>query len=197
MIWATNEVVGVLVFLLPGLVASAIFYSLTSHPKPNEFGQVVQALMFTILSQAVAWAIGLLWPQMASREDWQLFFPVPVAAAVAMIAAFCSNHDAVHGILRWARVTRETSYPSEWYSAFAENDDCYVVLHFHDGRRLYGWPHEWPGRLGEGHFVIDEGEWLLHPDGESIPTGEIILVSRQDVAMVEFVRYEESERSPE
>ena len=50
MIWATNEVVSVLVFLLPGLVASAIFYSLTSHPKPNEFGQVAQALIFTIVS---------------------------------------------------------------------------------------------------------------------------------------------------
>ena len=160
MIWATNEVVSVLVFLLPGLVASAIFYSLTSHPKPNEFGQVVQALVFTILSQAVAWAIGLLWPQMAAREDWQLFFPVPVAAAIALIAAFCSNHDAVHGILRWAGVTRETSYPSEWYSAFAENDDCYVVLHFQDGRRLYGWPREWPSQLGGGHFIVIEGEWL-------------------------------------
>ena len=56
MIWATNEIVGVLVFLLPGLVGSRIFYSLTSHHKPNEFGQVTQALMFTILSQAVAWA---------------------------------------------------------------------------------------------------------------------------------------------
>ena len=167
MIWATNEVVSVLVFLLPGLVASAIFYSLTSHPKPNEFGQVVQALMFTILSQAVAWAIGLLWPHVASREDWQLFFPVPVAAAIALVAAFCSNHDTVHGILRWARVTRETSYPSEWYSAFAENDDCYVVLHFHDGRRLYGWPQEWPSHPGGGHFIVAEGEWLL--DDERFP----------------------------
>ena len=127
MIWAANDVVGALVFLLPGPVASAVYFSLTSHPKPNEFGQVVQALMFTILSQTVAWAIGLAWPQMGSREDWQLFFPVPVAAVMALIAAFCSNHDIVHSILRRAKATRETSYPSEWYSAFAENDDFYVV----------------------------------------------------------------------
>jgi uncharacterized membrane protein YjjP (DUF1212 family) len=67
MIWTTNEVVGVLVFLLPGLVASAMFYSLTAHAKPNEFGQVVQALIFTIVSQAAAWVVYLtiqaVWPE--------------------------------------------------------------------------------------------------------------------------------------
>ena len=91
MIWATNEVVSVLVFLLPGLVASAIFYSLTSHPKPNEFGQVAQALIFTIVSQAATWVIGLIWPEMTKREDWQLFFPVPVAVAIALATVICTN----------------------------------------------------------------------------------------------------------
>ena len=31
MSWASSEVVGVLRFLLPGFVAAAIFYSVTSH----------------------------------------------------------------------------------------------------------------------------------------------------------------------
>lgn len=194
MIWATNEVVSVLVFLLPGLVASAIFYSLTSHPKPNEFGQVVQALMFTILSQAVAWAIGLLWPQMGSREDWQLFFPVPVAAAIALIAAFCSNHDTVHRILRWIKVTRETSYPSEWYSAFAQYGGCYVILHFHDGRRLYGWPEELPSHTSGGHFIIDEGEWLVDDERFPVENASVMLISAGDVRMVEFMEAERSDR---
>ena len=51
MSWATSKVVAILTFLLPGLVASAIFYLLTAHPKPNEFGQVVQALIFTTVVQ--------------------------------------------------------------------------------------------------------------------------------------------------
>ena len=156
MSWVANDVVSVLAFLLPGLVASATFYSLTSHPKPNEFGQVVQALMFTIVSQAAAWAthlcIGLLWSSFTAPDGWELFLPVLAAAVIALIAAYCSNHDTVHRFLRLLGVTRETSYPSEWYSAFAENGDCYVVLHFQDGRRLYGWPEEWPSHLSGGHF---------------------------------------------
>ena len=49
--WASGEVVGVLTFLLPGFVAAAVFYSLTSHPKPDAFDRVVQALIFLITYQ--------------------------------------------------------------------------------------------------------------------------------------------------
>ena len=192
MVWAANEVVGILIFLLPGLVALAIYYSLTSHPKPNEFGQVVQALMFTILSQAVSWAahlcIGLVWSSFTAPEGWELFLRVLAAAVIALIAAYCSNHDTVHQFLRLLRVTRERSYPSQWYSAFAENDDCYVVLHFRDGRRLYGWPQEWPSGPGSAHFVLAEGEWLASESNTRVPAGDILLVSQEDIAMVEFVR---------
>lgn len=43
----------VLVFLLPGFVAAAVFYSLTSHPKPGAFDRVIQALIFTVVGQSL------------------------------------------------------------------------------------------------------------------------------------------------
>ena len=48
MSWASSEVVSVLTFLLPGFVAAAVFYSLTSHPKPGAFDRIVQALVFGV-----------------------------------------------------------------------------------------------------------------------------------------------------
>ena len=56
MSWASGEVVGILTFLLPGFVAAAIFYSLTSHPKPGAFERVVQALIFTMVVRAIIMA---------------------------------------------------------------------------------------------------------------------------------------------
>lgn len=41
MSWASSEIVSIFVFLLPGFVAAAVFYSLSSYPKPNEFGRGV------------------------------------------------------------------------------------------------------------------------------------------------------------
>ncbi len=48
-----NDVMLVLVFHLYGSLAAAVFYSVTSHPKPNAFERVVQALIFTLLVKVI------------------------------------------------------------------------------------------------------------------------------------------------
>ena len=48
-----------------------------------------------------------------------------VAIIVGLAAAAISNMDTLHRILRRLKITMETSYPSEWYSAFSRHDDCY------------------------------------------------------------------------
>ena len=196
--WASSEVVGVLTFLLPGFVAAAIFYSLTSHPKPGAFDRVVLALIFTVIGQAIV--VAFLAISSAVKEEiqwirnWELIFSVMVAIVLGLAASYISNRDTVHRILRYFGVTRETSYPSEWYSAFSRHHDCYVVLHLKGQRRLYGWPEEWPSRPDEGHFRIVEAEWLT--EDERIPAIGVsaILIPAGEVEMVEFLsgHHEES-----
>lgn len=48
------NLIGLLQFLLPGFVAAWIFHSLSSFPKQSQFERVVQALIFTIIIQALA-----------------------------------------------------------------------------------------------------------------------------------------------
>ena len=192
MSWATSEIVAVLAFLLPGFVGAAVFYSLTSHPKPGEFDRVVQALVFTTVGQALAWLVRLLagvWTAYQWPAGLELTVAVTGAVAVALLAVYCANHDIIHGALRRIGVTRETSYPSEWYSAFANNRDCYVVLYLEGQRRLYGWVQEWPGHADQGHFRIIDAEWL--GDDEHKPSTEIgdtILIPASEVEMVSFVQ---------
>ncbi len=190
--WASSEIVGALKFLLPGFVSAAIFYSFTSHPKPSEFGLVVQALIFTIVGEAIIAAL-LLINNLSWINDWGVAVPVLVAVSLGLIAAYVSNNDTVHRLFRWLGITRETSYPSEWYSTFTRSD-CYVVLHLKGERRLYGWPEEWPSRPDEGHFRITEGEWLFETESEKeyqrdVPAAGVsaILIPVGEVEMVEFL----------
>ena len=160
MSWASSEVVAIITFLLPGFVAATIFYSLTSHPKPSELDRVIQALVFTIVGQAVAWLIllpaRLFWTEAPWLKDSEVFVSVLSAVVIALVAVYFSNHDTIHRLLRHVGITKENSYPSEWYSAFYSNTEGYVVLHLKGERRLYGWPQEWPSRPDEGHFIIAE-----------------------------------------
>ena len=199
MSWASSEAVAVLSFLLPGFVAVAVFHIFTSHPKPSEFERIVQALIFTILVQAIAelvlWIGRLFGWETLWTDATGIVVSVGIALVLGFIAVFFSNTDILHRFVRLLGLTKETSYPSEWYSAFHHNPDCYVVLHLQGQRRLYGWPVEWPSRPDQGHFRIAEGEWLV--GDERIPAKGVvaIVVPAREVDMVEFLRMEVPEQS--
>lgn len=176
MSWISSEIVGALVFLLPGFVAAAVFYSLTSHSKPGAFDLVIQALIFTAAGQAITSAIILAFGATAGNvawaENWGFVLSLVVSVFLAVLMAYILNNDVAHRVLRRIRITRETSYPSEWYSTFARHE-CYVVLHM------------------KGHFRITEAEWLesdRRTPAEGVAT---ILIPAGEVEMVEFVEYPE------
>ena len=192
MSWASSEVVSVLTFLLPGFVAAAVFYSLTSHPKPSAFDRVVQALIFTVVGQAIVALLFALGSSAKTDMRWlrnsEPVLSVLIAVILGLVASYASNRDTIHRILRRLGVTRETSYPSEWYSAFSRHHGCFVVLHLKGQRRLYGWPEEWPSHPEEGHFRVTEAEWLGDENERKPATGvAAILIPAAEVEMVEFV----------
>ena len=191
MSWASSEVVTVLAFLFPGFVGAAVFYTLTSHPKPGDFERVVQALVFTTVAQATTWLLQTvigIWLAQEWPAGLQLTASVGCAVAMAMLLGYWSNHDTLHEFLRHLSITSETSYPSEMYSAFAEHPDCYVVLHLKGDQRLYGWVEEWPSRPPDGYFRVTEAVWLDH--GRETPQGSVvaILVPAAEVQLIEFVQ---------
>ncbi len=189
--WVTSEIVTVLTFLLPGFVAAAVFYSLTSHPKPSDAERVIQALIFTIVVQAALKGILLIGGLAGFQTRWssesETLASVALSIVVALAVVYISNNDFAHGILRVFGVTKETSYPSEWYSAFSEISDQYVVLHLKGERRLYGFPEEWPSDPAKGHFRIAEAQWLTDEETRQLTGIGVILIPVAEVEMVEFV----------
>lgn len=193
---ADNGIIQVLTFLLPGFVAAALYYFLISHPnpKPNEFGQIIHALVFTTIGQ-IAWIIVERLSPISG--EWGVPISVTGAVAAAIILVGVSNNDLAHRFFRWLRFTKGSSY-SVWYSTFSRNTDSYVVLHLTHNRQLYGWPSEWPTDPDdEGYIRIVEGEWLdesrdpltaeSDQDRAYLPT---FLIPTKEVEMVEFIHRE-------
>ena len=200
--WPMADAIDFLAFLLPGFVSVAIFYSLTSHRKPNAFDKVIQALIFTALAQAATWlAVAPFQRGAEGGVRWADNYTLPVSVCIAVVlglaASVAANRDILHRFFRRLGVTVETSHPSEWYSAFVHHNDCYVILHLDGRRRLRGWPEEWPSLPDEGHFRISEAEWLTDDGAEPATVGvAAVLIPANQVAMVEFLR-ELDDEAPE
>ena len=181
-------------YLLPGFVTAWVFYSFTSYPKPSQFERVVQALIFTIIIQAFSHSIKFIYNTLPIKfhqinwsENVNITFLLTIAILIGIVFSYFANNDKFHKLLRDIKITKETSYASEWFSVFSEKI-TYVVLHLNDERRIYGWPLEWPTEPQKGHFVLSQASWLLE-DNSQVPLEgvESILINAASVELVEFM----------
>ena len=189
----SQNVVTILQYLLPGFLAAWVFYGFTSYPKPSQFERVIQALIFTVIIQAAVFVekaiflnIGNLWTVCSWNKHSEIICSTVSAILLGSLFSYYANNDKFHKYVRRVGITRQTSYPSEWFGTFSENV-TYVVLHLKDGRRLYGWPIEWPSVPDRGPFRLSPASWLR--DSEEIPIKgvESILIDVNDVRWVEFM----------
>jgi hypothetical protein len=194
----SKESVALLAYLLPGFLAAWIFYGLTSHVKPTQFERTVQALIFTFLIQAfipiVGWVLKAAGQRVALRpwdQTAEMLSSVVLAGVFGTLLAYCTNTDTVHRWLRRWGFTTRTSHPSEWFALFAQKVQ-YVILHLKDGRRLYGWPKEWPNEPGKGHFYVMLPSWIRE-DGSQLDLTQLdgLLIEANDVRWVEFLQKSE------
>lgn len=199
--YVSSDVLVVLFFLLPGFIAAWTYYGLTSFPKPGQFERIVQAFIFTIIVQVIMYSVKYLLvfvPENAADlpENTRIAFSVFMAFVVGAVFARFANNDKFHAAMRWMRFTQETSYPSEWYSAFA-NHKTYIVLHLNGQRRLYGWPVEWPSDPDKGHFALVDAEWLTEKDSIKLPGVDRVLIPTSEVEFVEFMQLDAQEAENE
>lgn len=188
-------VISLLVFLLPGFVAAWVFYSFTSHPRPERLERIVEVLIYTFVVQALVPVLkwGLLWlgeliPVLPWSDDARLVASLVVALAIGAAATVCTNKDFPHRLLRkHRRLTVRTTHPSEWFCAFS-TIQTQVTLNFKDGRRLQGWPRDWPPSPDAGQFVLQDPAWI---DGDSyveLPQIDSLVVPVSKVEFVEFMK---------
>lgn len=194
--WTSSEVVGIITYLLPGFVTAWVFYGLTAHPRREPFERVVQALIFTALIQAtipgvrilLEWASQYVVLGVWSREV-AVVWSVVNAVLLGVVFSLIANKNWCHKLLWHCGITKRTSYPSEWYSVFNKKGR-HVILHLEGGRRLHGWPEEWPDSGDSGHFVIDKPTWLLESNEEApLHAVEQLVIPAKCVEMVEIMKF--------
>jgi hypothetical protein len=189
----SQNLIDLLQYLLPGFLAAWVYYALTAHEKPNEFGQVVQALILTLVVQCalflerwICFGVGAYLSFGAWGPDADFANSVWLAVSVGLALAYAANNDLFHQIARRFKISQASSYPSEWYEAFRTRVS-YTVVHLKDGRRLYGWPKVWPSHPNKGHLLIVQPSWLVDKEEHPVTGVESMLLSVDDIMWIEFM----------
>ncbi|QLG93516.1 hypothetical protein HZF02_16810 [Pseudomonas yamanorum] len=179
--------------LLPGFLATVVFYWLADAKKPTQFEQVIQALICTGLIRFLVEGIYFLatwFGQFHSFGEWTENIATAWALLLAVVfglgLAFLSQHDIFYTLARKCGLTSRASV-GEWRYAFLKFPDRGIVLNFKDGRRLMGYPLAWPAEPEGGHFVMEFPTWLVGDDAVPQDGVTYLMVANSDVHWVEFL----------
>jgi hypothetical protein len=201
----SKDVLVLIYRLLPGFLTAWVFFGLTAHKRGNPFERVVQALVYSVFIQipvalirVTLLGLGEVWSVGPWTEEVALFYSLPIAIALGLAFAWLANNNVVHRRLYGWGVSTRASYPTELFGLVNEDARRFVVLHLKDGRRLYGWPYEWPDYQDEGRFIIVQAEWLIDENERRPLTGvEKVILPASAVAMVETMEPQTRSRAAE
>ena len=203
-----KDVVSLLLQLFPGFIAAWILYGFSSYPKPSQFERLAQALVFSFLvkvllipERALAFWVGTLRSFGIWDDDSQLLAATFTGIAIGLGGAYFARNDKLYAGARILGLTTRTAYPSEWFGALTR-EPRYIVLHLKDGRRIFGWPQQWPSDPTSGYFELVESKWLQGATADdrtaekdtqnaasTATVVDSILVPAVDVKMVEILKY--------
>ncbi|CAI2430810.1 DUF6338 family protein [Serratia liquefaciens] len=190
----SGEIFTILKYLLPGLLSAWMFHAFTAYPKPSQFERIVLALIFTAFIQAGVYASHhalLFIGKYKSFGVWssaaQSFWTYLWAITLGITFTIFSNNDKFHALLRFLKITSETSFHCEWYGTFKLNQD-FVILHLKDDTKIYGWPSEWPSDPTKGHIVLSDPCWVKDDGYEYMPTVKLMMLSISEVKWVQFMQ---------
>jgi hypothetical protein len=103
-----KEVIPLLQYLIPGFLSAWIFYSLTAFKRPDTFGQIVQALIFTFVIQGAVLGIGAICLWVGSKGfsvgKWdaraEALWAFIVSVCLAGLFCYLASNGVLHVWLR-------------------------------------------------------------------------------------------------
>ena len=199
----TLEVFNILLLLLPGLVASQVFYSTAGIEERKLPDRIIDSIIYSFIIYLLIGIIfewkpliyvrqsegGIVYTLCNNRtlilSNLILMIIVPL-----IIAAFYHN-DIYMKLLRKLKITTKSSRPNTWADVFISHDR-YIVAHLKDGRRVRGYPSRFSTDPEEGFVYLFNPAWINddHENEDETDYFETnahgFLVNRSEIELIEF-----------
>lgn len=196
------EALNIILLLIPGLLSSQIFYSTFQVRNVSAQKRVLDAVLFTFVIYALV-STFVQWDPVAqvkanpeqieyifTTNNNLIFTTLAILILLPLLVGFIYYKDILHGILRKAGITTQTSRLNTWNDAF-HTQDRYIIITMKDGRRVRGYPHMFSTDPEEGFIYLYNPAWVNDDkiEGESDYIESHchgFLLNRDNIELIEF-----------
>lgn len=190
------EALQILIFLIPGFIASAIMNILLVRKVEKEFAKIIEALIFSMIVYAVYLLVNGNSPvsleeiegnKILTYDRGPFLWLVLLSLAIPLIFSFFVTNDLHMKVARALGISRKTSRSTVWFDVFCDKK-CYVIINFENGRRIYGWPQYFSNTPEESYVFLYHPAWVGE-DNEPVDIGVegILITPEQKIESIEFL----------
>lgn len=162
----TFEAINILIILLPGLLTSIIVNSLIVRRQASDLRLVIESLVYTFVITTSYALIKGDSPVNIQKDNltvtydgWSFLILLGIAITLALIISASITHDWHMWLMRKINVSYNTARLSVWLDALYDHNS-YVIVHFMNGSRLYGWPEYFSDSDQGTYLYLVDVRWI-------------------------------------
>jgi hypothetical protein len=201
------EAVVVLLFLLPGFLASRLKQHLTVNREQSELDKIVEALLYSFIIYTTFSFVAKSLPVALDTETkgpiteyslrsnrFQLLLLTTLAFLVALAMSYAANHDIWGRFFRWIKATNRSWRDTIWSDVF-HNFGGAVQVELSDSRIVMGWLKYFSDRPGDSSLFLEKAAWVT-ADFQVIPiTGPgIFLTKDSGIRSISFLKWQQTDQ---
>lgn len=198
----TVEAINILFFLIPGLLSTTIISLIVVRKELSFIDKVIEALIFNFIIYSLTALFVNLEPFASitsSKSNISFlytnnrFFLITLLLISVILPSFvgCIIYYDLHmRFLRFIKLTDKTSRATAWQDIFIEHKK-FLVIHFKDGRRIYGWPLNYSDTPDEGLIYLFNPSWIDDDNKYIDCNTHGILIKYVDIEFIEFLKEED------
>lgn len=198
----TVEAINIIFFLIPGLLATTIISLIVVRKEISFIDKVIEALILNFIIYSMTAIFVNLEPFASitsSKEVISFSFTSNRTFLITLLSITILFPSLIGGIiyydfhmrlLRFIKLTDKTSRVTTWQDIFIENKK-FLVAHFKDGRRIYGWPLNYSDTPDEGLIYLYNPSWIDDDNKYVDCNTHGILIKYEDIELIEFLKEEE------
>lgn len=199
------EALQLLIFLMPGLLASILLSAFLVREKREAFVVIVESLVLSFVIYAIASPfvhevpvrlepISTSGAVVSYRLVWltcPLLVTLGLSILVPTVVAFSANRDLHMRLLRAIGATRLKAGGNTWFEVFSDKPR-YVVVKFSDGSRIFGWPEYSSRDADEGLVYVQDPAWIRADNSyDDLGVDGILLTKKDNIEYIIFTEISE------
>ncbi|TEB05868.1 hypothetical protein Psch_02910 [Pelotomaculum schinkii] len=190
-----NNVLQIIVFLLPGFLTTLVRDALVVNRPKDSMERITESLSYSLILNILFNFVfsSSIFPVIYTDNTLQitsnmmLLYLVFLSILLGLFISLVINYDILYNLLRYLKITKKSSRISVWYDVFVSNPKKWLRVTLNDGTVLIGWADYYSDDPNNNEMFLADVSITEKEGDEREVKGPGVYVNGKQIKIIEFL----------